>query len=910
MEELRQADTMLLHATVTGSYDPRLVTLSVLIAIFAAYAALDLAGRLTTAARGARIIWIVGGSVSLGSGIWAMHYVGMAAYRLPIPVTYDWPTVVLSLLAAIFASTVALFSVSRPTMSPRDAIVGSLFMGGGIVAMHYIGMAAMRLSAMCQYSTGLVVLSILVAVGISFLGIHIVFSLRENTAALGGRKLAGAIALGLAIPLMHYIGMVAVTFVPTAQVNGSLAYAVSVSDLGLTGITTITAVMLGLAVYSSQTDRRLVLQAQTLAESRSQVQTIFDNLQEGIVVLDRDRRVVQINEAAIRILGLSNPSTYYEEMEQAFDVRLRNGTPLPIQQWPSSRALKGEFLSNFELEFHRKQTGAVTIVEVGTAPIKDRSGRVVQIILSYRDITKPSQIDEARSRLAAIVESSEDAIISKDMQGIVTSWNTGAEKVFGYTTQEMIGQSIKRLLPMDRLEEEDDFLARVGGGELIENLETVRRTKTGKFIHVSLSISPLRDAAGKIVGASEIARNITDRKQFESRLVESQKMEAIGQLTGGIAHDFNNLLSIVIGNLDLLERLVTADPMALKRVQSAQKAAGRGADLTRRLLAFSSREQLRPALVRIEEPIQSTLELAARAIGPEINITTDYDPNIPPVFVDAGGLESALLNLMVNARDAMPRGGNLAITTQLADLDESHESQHGHKLQPGSYACVSVSDTGQGMSYDTVERAFEPFFTTKERGKGTGLGLAMVYGFFKQSGGAVRIYSEVGFGTTVSFYLPVTKGEVKKPTPTPSILSVDILPSATVLIVDDEIDLLDIAQSYLTDAGYSVLAAPNGASALEIVRQHPEIDLVVTDIIMPGGMTGVDLSHKAHRLRPDLNFIYCSGFPAGALSERDMPLVDGPLLRKPYQRSELIALVRRTLLRRAAKLAASPPVNG
>ena len=900
---------MPLHTTVIGSYDLRLVTLSVLIAILAAYAALDLAGRLTASFRGIRAIWLAGGSVSLGSGIWAMHYVGMAAYRLPIPVSYDWPTVALSLLAAVLASAVALHVVSRATLSVGAAVAGSLFMGGGIVSMHYIGMEAMRLTAMCQYSASLVALSILAAVSISFLGIHIVFSLRDNTGALGGRKLAGAITLGLAIPLMHYIGMAAATFVRMPQVNGSLVHAVSVSDLGLTGITIVTIVMLGLAVYSSQTDRNLALQAQILSESRSQVQTIFDNLQEGIVVLSDDRRVVQINQAAIRIFDLPQAPGCYEQLFENFDVCLRDGTPLPLAKRPGGRALTGEFLRNYEMELHRKETGGITIVEVCTAPIKDRSSRVVQIILSYRDITRPSQIDEARSRLAAIVESSEDAIISKDMHGVVTSWNTGAEKVFGYTTQDMIGQSIKRLLPMDRLGEEDDFLARIARGELIESVETIRRTKTGKFIHVSLSISPVRDAAGKIIGASKIARNITDRKLFEGRLVESQKMEAIGQLTGGIAHDFNNLLSIVIGNLDLLERLVSSDPMALKRVQSAQKAAGRGADLTRRLLAFSSREQLRPALVPIEEPIQSTLELAARAIGPEINITTDFDPNIPPVFVDVGGLESALLNLMVNARDAMPRGGNLAITTQLVDLDESHESQHGHKLQPGPYACVSVSDTGQGMSHDTVERAFEPFFTTKERGKGTGLGLAMVYGFFKQSGGAIRIYSEIGFGTTVSFYLPVTRGEVRTPVPAPPLPSESVQSHSTVLVVDDEIDLLDIAQSYLTDVGYTVLPALNGASALDIVRQHPEIDLVVTDIIMPGGMTGADLSLKARALRPDLNFIYCSGFPAGALSERDMPLVDGPLLRKPYQRAELIALVRRTLLRRATKLDPSPNVN-
>ncbi len=367
-------------------------------------------------------------------------------------------------------------------------------------------------------------------------------------------------------------------------------------------------------------------------------------------------------------------------------------------------------------------------------------------------------------------------------------------------------------------------------------------------------------------------------------------MEAIGQLTGGIAHDFNNLLGVVIGNLDLLEILVPGNEAALKRVHTAQKGALRGADLTRRLLAFSSSEELRPSAVKLQHSIRNTIELATRVIGPDINITTHFDASVPKVFVDASGLESALLNLVVNARDAMPKGGSINITTQLHILEESYPPVQARELKAGTYACVSVSDTGCGMSRETMDRAFEPFFTTKARGKGTGLGLAMVYGFVRQSGGTVRIYSETGYGTTVSFYLPLADG-VEVPVITPRAAQPAKF-GGTVLIVDDELELLDIAVAYLAEMGYKPLEAVDGANALRMIERHPDIDLVVTDIIMPGGMNGVELAQKIRELRPDIKLVYCSGFPADALAERSMPLVDGPLLHKPYQRAEFGAMIR------------------
>ena len=267
---------------------------------------------------------------------------------------------------------------------------------------------------------------------------------------------------------------------------------------------------------------------------------------------------------------------------------------------------------------------------------------------------------------------------------------------------------------------------------------------------------------------------------------------------------------------------------------------------------------------------------------------------MPSVFVDAAGLESALLNLAVNARDAMPRGGTLTIGTELSNLDAGYPPVHTGELKEGTYACISVTDTGEGMSRETLERAFEPFFTTKPRGKGTGLGLAMVYGFVKQSGGTVRLYSELGIGTTVSLYLPLA-GRSLQPLPAIVPVRAAVKQGSTVLVVDDEADLLEIALAYLEELGYTALHATDGAGALEIVARRGDIDLLVTDVIMPGGMNGMELAQKVQQVSPRTKVIFSSGFPADALEERSGKLVDGPLLRKPYQRAEFIAAIRNTM---------------
>jgi PAS domain S-box-containing protein len=878
-----------------GSYDFGLVGLSILIAALAGYAALDLAGRLRTAHGKCGLAWLIGGAIALGSGIWAMHYVGMQAFRLPIPVKYDRPTVVLSLTAAILASAAGLFFINLKKLNLIDTLVGSLAVGGGIAAMHYIGMDAMRLSARCVYSKPLVILSIAVAVVVSFAALKLALSLGDRLLHWGWRKTCAALLLGSAIASMHYIGMAAVSFVPVASVQGSLEHAVSVSTLTVISIAFVVVMLLFVVFLSASLNRRFSIQGSELTQSQLLLQTIFDNMTEGIIVMDLTGRILVANKAALNLLHITASEDFYQSVTsqfQAFDLQSKE---IPVSEWPSSRALRGEFVQGFKLLFRHRVTGVGGARELSSAPMPRTPGRAEQrVILTYRDTTDRWLADQARNRLAAIVESSDDAILSKDAKGIITSWNKGAEKIYGYTAEEAIGKPIRLVIPPELVKEDDEILSNVLRGETVDHFETVRKTKSGNEIYVSLTMSPIRDDGGNVIGASKIARDITDRKHLEHQLNQIHKLEALGQLTGGIAHDFNNLLGIILGNLDLLERMVADRPAELKRVQTAQQAANRGAELTSRLLSFASKGELRAAPTNLSSAVINVLALAERTLGSEINLITHLDEALPSVMVDINRLENALLNLIVNARDAMPDGGSISIKTSSSYLGDTHPLVHAGELQSGSYARLSVSDTGSGMSPEIVARVFEPFYTTKARGKGTGLGLAMVYGFIKQSGGAIRIYSEPRVSTTITIYLPFA--EPKSPHPG-QFAAGDITcgKNQKVLVVDDEESLLEVASSYLLEAGYQPLQASNGEDAMEIIARQPDIKLLITDIVMGDKIDGFKLVERAREIAPHLRFLYCSGFPSEALAERNLKVDVSELLYKPYQRDEFHAAVRQAL---------------
>jgi PAS domain S-box-containing protein len=480
----------------------------------------------------------------------------------------------------------------------------------------------------------------------------------------------------------------------------------------------------------------------------------------------------------------------------------------------------------------------------------------------------------------------------------VTTWNRGAERMKGYLADEIIGQHFSRFYT------EEDRAA----GLPQRALRTA--TETGRFEHegwrvrkdgtrfwASVVIDPIRDAQGELVGFAKITRDMTEKKVAQdaleatrAALAQSQKMEAIGQLTGGVAHDFNNLLTVITNSLDLLVDPARDEAQRRRIIDIAQRAAERGAKLNQQLLAFSRRQPLRPEPHNLNALIGGFEAVLRRACREAIEFDLDLAPIPVAATIDAQQFETALLNLVVNARDAMPEGGSLRIATRPETIDEA-SARTMSDIVPGPYVKVSVSDTGEGMTAEVARRAFEPFFTTKDVGKGSGLGLSQVYGFVAQSGGHVAIDSAPGAGTTVALYLPATDqqaGDRAHPEPQAQAAK------AKILVVEDDPDVLDVAVESLRMLGYDVLTAPDGQSALSVLRRDPTIRILLSDIVMPHGMNGVELAREAVRLRPDLRVLLASGYPMTALARDNGAAVldEFPFLSKPYRSSQLAAALR------------------
>ncbi|MGI9327882.1 MAG: PAS domain-containing protein [Pseudomonadales bacterium] len=415
---------------------------------------------------------------------------------------------------------------------------------------------------------------------------------------------------------------------------------------------------------------------------------------------------------------------------------------------------------------------------------------------------------------------------------------------------------------------------------------------TEKFIHARSDIES--DEDGHPIRSMGTVEDITDRRALESQLRQAQKMEVVGQLTGGIAHDFNNLLAVILGNLELLEGSVQSDVASLGYTKEALAAGFRGAELTKRLLAFARQQRLEPEVIQIEKLITGLEPLLKRTLGEDITLHSKSDDDLWPTRIDLNQMESSLINLAVNARDAMIGGGTLAIETANTKLDQAIVVNHA-EIPPGEYVLLSVSDSGSGIPGDVLHKVFEPFFSTKDVGKGSGLGLSMVYGFVQQSKGYVGISSEEGHGTCVQLYLPRAEPEadgsglistrnIDNPTGT-----------ETILMAEDETGVREVASRLLTDLGYRVIEAGSGAEALATLAEHDDIDLLLTDIVMPGGMTGVDLASQARARYPNLRVLYTSGHTALAIPYVDAPQSTQPMLHKPYRKEELAQVVRQVL---------------
>jgi PAS domain S-box-containing protein len=487
------------------------------------------------------------------------------------------------------------------------------------------------------------------------------------------------------------------------------------------------------------------------------------------------------------------------------------------------------------------------------------------------------------------------AIFMLDTAGNVISWNPGAERIKGYSSAEILGHHFSRFYTEDDRQKGLPRTAlataeRTGKYEA----EGWRCRKDGTTFMANVVINAIRDASGRLVGFAKVTRDITEKKAAEEQLRQAQKMEAVGQLTGGVAHDFNNLLTVIMGNLENLDRILPPTPSTQRIITAALRAASRAAMLTHRLLAFSRRQPLTPEVLSANKLVAGISELLRRTLGESILIETVLAGGLWPTLADGNQLENALINLAINARDAMPEGGKLTIETANTHLDEAYARIH-EEVEPGQYVGIFVTDTGVGMARETVAHAFEPFFTTKEIGQGTGLGLSQVYGFIKQSGGHVKIYSEVGEGTTVKLYLPRHRGAENVIDERPEAYQLPRGRSELVLVVEDDPDVRDYTVEMVGDLGYSVLSAPDGASALRLLDSHRQVSLLFTDVGLPGGMNGRQLAEQALRRQPRLKVLYTTGYARNAIVNQGRldPAVE--VVFKPFTYSDLATKIRHVL---------------
>jgi len=597
---------------------------------------------------------------------------------------------------------------------------------------------------------------------------------------------------------------------------------------------------------------------------------------DSMVIVNQAGEIVLLNVQAEKQFGYRRDELVGQKVKniipEGFAERLiADGTR------SAAEALAQQIGTGIEL-YGRRKNGSDFPIEIMLSPLDGADG--ILVTAAIRDITERKRREDDLSRLAVVVESSYDAIISLTPQGIILTWNHGAERIFGYSAEEAMGQSILFLSPPDRPVEDAKLLEMVRLSDTVEHFETVRLKKSGTLLHIALTLSPIKDLDGKVVGVSSVARDITESKGMEETLRQAQRMESVGQLAGGVAHDFNNLLGVILGYTELLLERLGQDDRQRKDIEEIQKAGERAALLTRQLLAFSRKQVLQPKVLDLNSVVAGAEKLLQRLIGEDIDLLVVLDPVLGCVKADSGQLEQIIMNLAVNARDAMPAGGKLTIETSNTELDEGYAAKHPFTA-PGPYVMLTVTDTGCGIDAQTKGRIFEPFFTTKEFGKGTGLGLSTVYGIVKQSGGSVWVYSEIGIGTSFKIYLPCV-GPVHEFMPSSDKVEKVDRGSLTIMIVEDDAALLQVTHRSLEEIGYTILVALSPAEAIRTSERHPgPIHLMVTDVIMPG-MSGAQLASHLSATRPEMKVLYVSGYTDDAIVHHGVLEPGLAFLPKPF----------------------------
>ncbi|KAA2211186.1 MHYT domain-containing protein, partial [Teichococcus oryzae] len=755
--------------------------------------------------------WLGAAALALGGGTWSMHFLGMLAFHLPIPVAHDPSLTALSLAVAVLVTGFGFTVVRKYGGQLHGLALGGLLMGSGIATMHYIGIAAMLVPAELRLDKVLVVASVLIAIGAATGALWLT---RRYTTS--GWRIGAAVIMGLAISGMHYTGMEAMAWIPHAgtTTDGANASHVGIGQASLgIGVAAITFLVLLLAFVAASFDRRLAVLAAgeargALAESEARFRAVIEQAGTGIAQSDTQGRFTLANDRYCAIVGRSREEllgsglrmqdiTHPDDLaanQSAFVAAIREGAPFSIEK----RYLRPD--------------GTEVWVNNSVAPVRDAEGRVLSVVAVTQDVT---------ARRAA------EAELAQQRAGL--EW-------------------------------------------LVEQ----------------------RTAA--------LLRSAEERRRAEETVRQAEKLAALGQLTGSVAHDFGNLLQVITSGASLLRQpFLSADKKA-EILESLSQAVESGRGLTNRLLAFARQQTLRPEVIDVGARLVGMSGLLRQTLGAGLRIETDFDADLWPVRADPGQLEAAILNLAVNARDGMTKGGTLTIQAHNVTLKATAERV------AGEYVCIAVKDTGEGIPPHILSRVLEPFFTTKEPGRGTGLGLSQVHGFAKQSGGDLHIESKPGYGTTVFFHLPRAmsvsaeiKNDAAKPGEEPGVLQGL---GRTVLVVDDNPDVAAFACSLLEELGYTTRRADSAAEALAMLaRGEGKVDAVFSDVVMPGGMDGVELAIVLRSSFPHVAVVLATGYSERIA--RDGALEGVETLFKPYRSDELASALRRALARSGGPLEAA-----